>query len=293
MKNIFPGVLLAMCASILWGTTGTAQSFLTPGSVTPYWVAAIRLLFACVFFFGMLVMTKSTVCPQKHSRQYWNTVVGAASAIALFNIAFFQGVSLSGVALGSVCILGSSPIWTGVLEWIFLGQAPRLRWLLGTAISITGGAVLVLGNTSIRSFSWIGLCVCLFAGLMYATYTMTSKKLVAQVSPLVATTHTFSLAAVIALIVAMLFAPLPQMDTTAWTVTAYLGIITTGIAYWLFTSGLKQIHASVAVTLNLLEPLTACLLAVLVVHETIAPTGYLGLAGIIAGLAIILYPEKK
>ncbi|MGX2961147.1 EamA family transporter [Peribacillus sp. JNUCC 23] len=48
------------------------------------------------------------------------------------------------------------------------------------------------------------------------------------------------------------------------TVSLHLGIITTGIAYFLFAKGLISIPSSTAVTLSLAEPLTAALLGVLV-----------------------------
>lgn len=69
---------------------------------------------------------------------------------------------------------------------------------------------------------------------------------------------------------------------------AYLGLVTTGGAYLLFTTGLKGIRASTGVALSLVEPVTAFLLAVTVAGEAVTFTGVLALAGILAGLAIVL-----
>ena len=52
-------------------------------------------------------------------------------------------------------------------------------------------------------------------------------------------------------------------------VVLYLGIATTSVAYILFSTGLKRIPSSSAVTLSLAEPLTAAILSVLVVGEVL------------------------
>ena len=44
-----PGIALVLLAAMLWGTTGTAQS-LAPDQLSPYWIGALRLAVASVFF---------------------------------------------------------------------------------------------------------------------------------------------------------------------------------------------------------------------------------------------------
>jgi len=44
------GVLMVLGAAMLWGTTGTAQSF-APPQLSSYWVGTFRLVFAGMFFF--------------------------------------------------------------------------------------------------------------------------------------------------------------------------------------------------------------------------------------------------
>ena len=49
----FLGIALAASAAILWGSAGTAQSFIE-GQLSPYWVGALRLFFAVCFFWPLL-----------------------------------------------------------------------------------------------------------------------------------------------------------------------------------------------------------------------------------------------
>ena len=67
----------------------------------------------------------------------------------------------------------------------------------------------------------------------------------------------------------------------------YLGIFATGCAYVLFGSGLRRLTPSTTVTLVLAEPITAALLAVVVLDETIAVIGWVGIATVVVGLWIV------
>ena len=67
----------------------------------------------------------------------------------------------------------------------------------------------------------------------------------------------------------------------------YLGVVATGLAYVLFGFGLRRLTSATAVTLVLAEPLTAALLAVVVLDESIPVTGWLGVAAVMGGLVLV------
>ena len=64
----------------------------------------------------------------------------------------------------------------------------------------------------------------------------------------------------------------------------FLGIFATGIAYSLFTFGLKYLSPSTAVTLSVIEPITAVILSVIFLGEVFSITQYLAILVIILGL---------
>ena len=67
----------------------------------------------------------------------------------------------------------------------------------------------------------------------------------------------------------------------------HLGVATTGVAYLLFGYGLHRLTSATTVTLVLAEPLTATLLATVVLDETIAPLGWLGVSAVLLGLFVV------
>ena len=66
----------------------------------------------------------------------------------------------------------------------------------------------------------------------------------------------------------------------------WLGVAATAAAYLLFISGLRMTDASTASTLTLGEPVTATLLAVVVLTERPNAWGWVGIALIGVGLAL-------
>jgi DME family drug/metabolite transporter len=76
-------------------------------------------------------------------------------------------------------------------------------------------------------------------------------------------------------------------------VVLYLGIVTTSVAYILFSAGLKRIPSSSAVTLSLAEPLTAAILSVIVVGERLDGTSWMGIFLLLGGILVLTLSGRK
>lgn len=286
------GALLVAAAAALWGTVGTAQTFIV-GGLAPAWVGALRLIFASVFFRLLLLVAgrrsrEDAAQAASTERFPFGLALFAGLAMGFYNLAFFAGVKAAGIAVGTAAVIGSAPVWAGLLETIVFKKRPPLLWCAGTVVAVASGTLLALSGTSGAELDLAALGLCLLAGFMYASYTLLSKSLVRRTTPLRATSATFLFAMLVALPAAFLISGMPDILPADLRVVAYLGLVTTGGAYLLFTTGLKGIRASTGVALSLVEPVTAFLLAVTVAGEAVTFTGVLALAGILAGLAIVL-----
>ena len=292
----WPGIVLALSAAVLWGTTGTAQHF-APSRVSPYWIGALRLVIAALFFAALVAATgRSRGAPAAVPR-LWRRQLLAGAAVAVYNLAFFAGVRLAGVAVGTTIAIGSGPLFAGALQALVTRRAPAVSWWLGTGLAIGGGAAIALGGGAVAGTDVVGLALCLTAGLSYAVYTLTAKSLSTHASPARASLWVFGTAAVIALPAAWLIAPSVAADLVAagsgvWLVVAWLGVVATGLAYLLFSSALRFISAATGVALALAEPLTAFTLAVLLLGEPLRASGLAGIAAILAGLALVVRGER-
>lgn len=279
---------MVLLAALCWGTTGTAQS-LGAASISAYWVGALRLLAASAFFLALLLATRG-LSGLRHLPA--RGVLLAGASMAAYNLAFFAGVRATGVAVGTAVALGSGPIWAGVLQAL-AGQRPGARWWLGTALAVGGGVLMVGGGSGERSLSATGIGLCLLAGLSYAVYAMVNGRLVAAAAPAPATAAVFGVATLIALPAAALVAGVPQVGPRDLAVMAWLGVVATGVAYLLFSHALRHIAAATGVTLALAEPVTAFVLAVVVVGER---PGWVAVGGgmlVLAGLLVVVLAELQ
>jgi len=294
MKHtLMTSAAMALAAAALWGTTGTAQHF-APAVMSAYWVGALRLLVASGFFVVFVAWQQrgmGFMPAQLKGLAKWIGLGGAC--MAAYNLSFFAGIKATGVATGTALTIGSGPIWAGLLQTLVSRKPPPAAWWLGTLLAIAGAALLISGNGAGHSLDPLGVALCLLGGLSYASYTLISKKLVSQVAPAVITLWTFTVAAVIALPVAAMVAGPFTSGAAGWVVVSYLGLVTTGVAYLLFSHALRHLSGATGVTLALAEPATAFVLAIVVVGERPQWGAFVGLGLLLTGLGFVLWTESQ
>jgi DME family drug/metabolite transporter len=282
------GVACVVGAALLWGTTGTAQA-LAGGALPAPWFGALRLAFAALFFLAFAAASGALV------RRAWQQLppcaaAGAGLCMAAYNLAFFAGVQLTGVGVGTAIALGSGPIWAGVLQAVFQRQPPAAAWWAGTAVAIAGGGLLTAGGGA-QAVSASGVALCLAAGLSYAVYALLNQRMVGHAPASAITLSAFALAALVALPAAAWHAGAPAPGLRDLAAAAYTGVVTAGIGYLLFSLALHHIRPATGVTLALTEPVVAFTLAVLLLGETASVPALLGLALVVAGVLGVVRSE--
>jgi drug/metabolite transporter, DME family len=287
------GMAMVLLAAMLWGTTGTAQT-LAPAGLPAHWVGALRLLFSGAFFcVYVLVEPRPGGLWPDLARTEWRWVLLAGASMAAYNLTFFAGVRASSVAVGTAIALGSGPIWAGLLQIVITQRSPPGPWWLGTLLAVAGGSLMVLGSADQLQMSAQAVGLCLASGLSYAVYALVSKRLVARTPASVVTLCVFSCAALLAVPLALGLSGPPVTSVRGWLVVLYLGVVATGVAYLLFTHALSRVSSTTAVSMCLVEPLTAFCLAVLVIGEQPPLAAFAGLALVLFGLALVVRAELR
>lgn len=290
-RNVVLGVAMVLAAAMLWGTTGTAQSF-APLSLSPYWVGALRLGVAALFFWPMLLIAdRHAVTAEGLRRLPWPGICLAAVCMCAYNLTFFAGVRASGVAIGTAVALGSGPVWAGLLQSVLNKVLPTRSWWLGTSIAVVGVVAIATSSGVGSTVSAGGVLLCLLAGLSYAIYALVNQGMVNVASPAAVTTTVFTLAGLLAIPGAVTLAGTPQLQASDATIVLWLGVVSTGVAYLLFSHALQHVSAATGVALALAEPVTAFALAIIVVGERPGWVGTLGLAAVLAGLWVVVSSE--
>lgn len=293
MRSTFlTGALCVAGAAFLWGTAGTAQTFLDAGELSPLWVAALRLLFAASLFLPLLSFREGVGALGMPKDGSLKLILACGVAMAAYNLLFFAAMRMAGVAVGTAIVIGSAPVWATLIETVRGGVRPGTKRLLGLSVAIAGGILMAMAGREDVSLPATALLVCLAAGFAYASFTVMTKELVGTISPIRATALSFTLAMLLAFAVAFATGPLPVLCLKGIGVTLYLGLFTTGVAYLLFSSGLRHLKASTGVALSLLEPVTAFILAVTVAGEAVTFAAVAALLLLLGGLFLVLGSEN-
>ncbi len=287
------GVAMVLGAAALWGTTGTAQA-LAGGELASVWFGALRLAVATAFFAVYAALTTRRDHLAAAGRPRVTSVLVAGVGMAAYNLAFFAGVRDIGVAVGTAIALGSGPLWAGLLQAVVARQPPRAIWWLGTALAVAGGVLLTAGSGQASApVGSRGVLLCLLSGLSYAIYTLVNKRMVATAPAAKVTLYAFATAAALAVPAAWLDSGMPTLRMTDSIAVVYVGVITAGVSYLLFSHALRHISAGTAVTLALGEPVMAFALAVAVVGEQPAGSAVAGLLLVIAGVIVVVRDELR
>ena len=287
------GAIGLVIASVLWGTTGTAASFL-PDGVSPLATGAATMAAGGALL--LLVSARGAVRALRDPGARGWIALGAIGVV-VYPLAVYSAMDLAGVAIGNVVALGSGPLFAAILEWAIERRQPTRRWGAATAIALVGIVILPLGvdgTDAGRGDFAAGVLLGLLAGAAYALYTYASSRAIA-------TGHRgrsimgamFGLGAVLlAPVLLATGAPLLQSGGSI-AITAYLALGPMFVAYLFFGAALRVLRSSTATTITLLEPVVASVLAVVVVGERLTSIGWFGIALILAGVAIIATATRE
>lgn len=284
------GFLFVLAAAVLWGTTGTAQA-LAPSGAQPLAVGALRLVIGGAALLLVFVFGPGRSRPLSGFRLPLGPTLLAAACMAAYQVLFFAGVRLTGVAIGTVVGIGSSPVLAGLLGYVFRGERPGWRWGLATLLAVVGCALLATAGKDVH-VDLLGLLLAVGAGAAYAIFSLLSKGLLERQPVELVMAAVFGLGAV-------LLSPLLLTQDLHWladprgiAAILHLGLFATTLAYLLFGKGLRLVPLAAAVTLSLAEPLTAGTLGVLLLGEKLSLQAGLGILLIFSGLMALSLPGR-
>lgn len=282
------GVWLVLSAAVIWGTTGTAQA-LAPETAEPASVGTMRLV---VGGLGLVIFAIWRGAFRREDHWPLRTTLIAAASMAAYQLFFFAGVARTGVAVGTIVGIGSSPILAGVIGYFVLKEKPGKRWVIATLLAVTGCAMLVLAGESIR-VDVTGILMAIGAGGAYAMFTVFSKRLLQDKPPEAVMAVTFCLGALFLLPVFFIADFSWLIEPRGLAVAIHLGLVTVTLAYSLFAQGLLRVPVATAATLTLAEPLTAGFLGVFLLNEPLTIAAATGILLIFGGLALLSWNRNN
>ena len=296
----FAGIIAVVIAAVLWGTTGTAATFAP--QVSPLGIASVTMGVG-----GLLLALVAARPIARHKTALLSNrllVLAAAVNVAIYPLAFYSSMKLSGVAVGNVISIGLAPIAAALIEWTFDKQSLNRKWLISIAFGITGVVCLATAKPA-SSFestatSWdntVGIILGLVAAFTYAMYSWIARRLIDRgIASRAAMGSMFGLGALLLMPVLLVTGAPLLASVNNFSVGLYMAVVPMFFAYLLFGRGLAVVRARLATTITLLEPVVAALLAVTIVGEKLSVSGWIGIGLISACLLIATFkraPKSK
>ncbi len=286
------GLFQISLAGVLWGTGGLGvQVIRDHEQMSVLTISAWRMLLAAVVLVAavMLLRQGSAVRTLARARPGRAVVVGAGTAS--YQALYFGAVVATGVTVATVVSLGLAPVLLTAAESIRHRRRPSTTRMLVLVAALTG-LVLVSatsGSGSTGPHPTLGVLLAVGSGAAYAAATELGRPLAQVAGPLALTTTTTTVGAVVLLPFGLWTAAgdgvLVSGDPVVVATLLYLGVLTMALAYGLLYAGLRTTTGSSAVVATLLEPVTAALVAAVLLDERLGVLGVVGTLMILAAVA--------
>jgi drug/metabolite transporter (DMT)-like permease len=289
-KNRILGFSACALASALWGCGfffgRIALNEMNVGAMVFY-----RFFFACIVLLPVLITHK----PGFNAREWRTLLIASFLGVPLQFLLQFYGLSLTTVSHASLMV-GTMPVFLAVGAAIFAGERmDRIGWI-ALAASTLGAALIALGGRrgAAGQATLAGDLLVVVSLFIALGWILLNKSLMERHSAIVVTAYgLFAGTLMLAVIVPIGFGwPPVHLSPKAWLASAAAGILCTATTTFLWNWGLTQVPASQAGILLNMEPLIGSLLGILVLHEILGPSAWLGGALILAAAVALTLHSK-
>ena len=264
-------------ATVFFGLSGVFAALIPASAISVVWG---RTAIAVVVLFGVCLLKKRLPW-HGVSKTETAQLLGIGCLLGVHWWSFFYAIQLGGVAIGT---LGFScfPAAIAIIEAVvFKDRISKLELALIGLITL--GLILVTPSFDFANQATIGLLWGIFSGVIYAVIAACNRVGAAkrQASSLQACWWQFFAISVVTVFAAPQLSGLSGMG---WVWMLGLGVLCTGLAYWLFIDSLSAINARTAAMIFALEPVYAIAIAWVFLHDVPSLRMLLGGSLIIAAV---------
>ncbi|MGW0390646.1 DMT family transporter [Streptomyces sp. NPDC003042] len=250
---------------------------------------AVRYVAAALILFALARAARVPILRPRGREWLWLAGI-AATGLVLFNVAVVRGVAHAEPAVIAVAV-ACVPILLGLVGPLLEGRGPERRVLLAAPV-VVAGAVLVegTGRTDAAGLGWAVLALACEAG-----FTLLAVPVLGRHGAWGVSLHAVWIGAVMLAVLA-LFTERPS-DVAAlapgqWAAVGYLAVLVTAVAFLLWYRTVAAVGSGRAGLLTGVAPLAAAGAGVFTGGGVPGPAVWLGLAVVIAGLALGLRPAR-
>lgn len=268
--------ICVILAALLWGCMGILVRTMNEGGLASTEVVTFRCVITGLLMLGGMFLFKREELKIKW-KDLWCFVGTGLFSIVFFNSCYFTCMTYCSLSTAAI-LLYTAPAFVMIMSY-FLFKEAFTKAKVGALVLSFAGCVLVSGGFGSEAISMMGLLTGLGAGFGYALYSIFGRYALERgYSSFTITTYTFLFASVGCFLItdtshlAECLAVCPQMIWKGifWTV------LTTVVAYLLYTKGLSGMEAGRASILATVEPVMATFVGFAIFGEKLTATAVLG-----------------
>jgi drug/metabolite transporter (DMT)-like permease len=290
LKPVIKAHLALLGTNIFFAINYTAvKTLINGGFVKPFGLNLIRVTITALLFWVMYLFA-----PEKkviHKKDYGRFFLCALTGIAINQLLFIKGLSLTYSIHASLLMLTTPILITLIAAWL-LKERLTLNKIIGLILGVSGALVLIsFGKEKNNQANDIitGDILILLNAISYTIYFVLVKPLIKEYDPIMVLRIVFTLG---------VFMMLPfcwtEFANTAWSTYGYREIIIlativlggTFLAYLFNIYGIKILGASIAGAYIYSQPLFAAIIAISFLGEKIELYKLLAAVLIFAGVYI-------
>jgi len=276
-KAIYADLILLLVA-LLWGTTFVGGKYAL-NYFTPLYIISIRFVLA---FSMMAIGFRKELKSITKKDLKGGAIVGTVLFIAFAT----QLVALQYTAAGKQAFLaGTYVVMVPFISWWLHKKRPDSSSFLGAFICFLGIGLLTLNESFSISF---GDSLTLFSSVFFAGHIISNGYFVDDIGPVKLTIVQFGTVAVLSTVSALIFEPFPtEIAPNGIYAVLYLGVLCTGVAYFMQTIGQKYALSTHTAIILSLEAVFGSILAMFVLGEVFTFKMVLGCLSILSAILII------
>lgn len=285
-----PPYILLVLATLLWGgnfVIGRAVS----GAIPPLTLAFLRWCVAFIIFFPIAFRQLKREWPILKNHWFIVTIL-SLTGVTAFNTLVYIGLHYT-TSINASLMNSSTPIMIYILSFIFLKEKLSKYQLIGTVLSLSGVAFIIMGGSFTRIVNFTfnkGDLIVIAAVFCWSVYSLLIKLYAIRLPGQSTFLVTIGIGATV-LFPFSLYETLSSTTAIHWewaTIAAilYVGIFASIIAFLCWNSGVIQLGANKAsIYLNFI-PVFSSIFAVLFLDEKLHSFQLIGGLAVVAGVIL-------
>ncbi|MCZ0735500.1 DMT family transporter [Phreatobacter sp. AB_2022a] len=294
MSQRLQGYFYLTLAMVTVGSTVVASKVIAAG-MPPFAATALRFAVALPVFV-VLMRLAGAARPKLEARDWAIMVLQSAAGSVGYTVLLILGLRLTSAADAGV-VTGTLPIVAAAISVIVLGERPDRRLVFAVALAAVGVLAITV-PTGGGMHSLVGNALVFAAVVGEGLFILLNKRMRVAIPPLVLSTWLTGIGLVLSGLAAVAEAAVggsaawPAATPGAVLAIVYYGLVPTVGGFLAWYAGAARVSGVEASLFTALAPVTAVLLAVAVLGETIGSLQVAGIGLVLAAVLTLGLPRR-